>query len=221
MQSNQRRHNMNKTFKDPNTKYSDQYTPLAMMADAPEIPTPTVADAGKVLTVGETGAYELGEGGSSDIPTPTVADAGKVLTVGETGAYELGDVDAPSGGGEPVAYIQLLFGSNFMMTGYNISDYNGNPLTSAQLLQALGSNYGDVSSLISISGTDIVKAYYDQYDQYVAITAFSFNAEQNALTMDKFNMELTGIAEYDSWIHKRSISTATVTVTQSNSSSDT
>lgn len=58
---------MNKTFKDPNLKYSDQLTPLAQMdgfegGGSSDIPTPTVADAGKVLTVSETGDWELGEG---------------------------------------------------------------------------------------------------------------------------------------------------------------
>ena len=90
---------MNKTFNDPNLKYSDQLTPLAQMADfeggSSDLPTPTVADAGKVLTVDDTGAYELGD--VDALPAISAGDAGKVLTVnaGETAA----EWAATSGGG--------------------------------------------------------------------------------------------------------------------------
>lgn len=56
--------------------------------NAAGLPAPAAADAGKVLTVGEAGGWELGSGGGGGLPAIESGDAGKVLTVnaGETGA---------------------------------------------------------------------------------------------------------------------------------------
>lgn len=54
----------------------------------PEIPTPTVADAGKFLGVDNTGAWEL-DNIPSELPAVTSADAGKVLAVDSQGAWGL------------------------------------------------------------------------------------------------------------------------------------
>lgn len=122
---------MNKTFNDPNTKYSDQGTPvsqaksiadsIASVEDAVDglgetieelsekvdlIPTPVVADDGKVLTATDDGAYELAD--VDALPAISAGDAGKVLTVnaGETGA----EWATPSGGGGHWSELkQLVF----------------------------------------------------------------------------------------------------------------
>lgn len=67
--------------------------------NAAGLPAPAEADAGKVLTVGEAGGWELGAGGGGGLPAIESGDAGKVLTVnaGETGA----EWATPSGGGLP------------------------------------------------------------------------------------------------------------------------
>lgn len=54
-------------------------------ASEKELPTPTLADAGKVVAVNETGTeYELVESGGGGLPEYTAADAGKALCLEET-----------------------------------------------------------------------------------------------------------------------------------------
>lgn len=55
------------------------------------IPEPTQADAGKVVSVGDDGKYELTEqaGGGPDIPSASASDRGKVIGVKSDGTYNL------------------------------------------------------------------------------------------------------------------------------------
>lgn len=59
--------------------------------NAPLVPSPSVADAGKVVSVGSDGQYKLGDDAGSDLPVPTIGDAGKAVVVGDDGKYELGE----------------------------------------------------------------------------------------------------------------------------------
>lgn len=144
---------MNKTFNDPNLKYSDQLTPLAQMAGfeggSSDLPTPTAADAGKVLTVDETGAYELGD--VDALPAISAGDAGKVLTVnaGETGA----EWATPSGGGGNVFIVTLTYSdsgwtSNKTYSQIDSAYQNGDLI----LAKAINSNYIALVSYVSGSG---------------------------------------------------------------------
>lgn len=94
---------MNKTFKDPNTKYSDQGTPLAQASEA----LSAIGDVAETVDELTENVDELTEtvdnlGDAVEemsekvelIPVPVVADEGKVLTATDDGAYELADVDA-------------------------------------------------------------------------------------------------------------------------------
>lgn len=62
-------------------------------APFPDLPEPTVDDAGLVLKVQEDGKYGLEEI-EMPIPTPTADDAGKIIKVQSDGTYGLGEDDA-------------------------------------------------------------------------------------------------------------------------------
>lgn len=87
---------MNKTFKDPNTKYSDQGTPVAQaksIANSIASVEDSVASVEEVVSLLGDSVDELSEKVGL-IPVPVVADEGKVLTATDDGAYELADVDS-------------------------------------------------------------------------------------------------------------------------------
>lgn len=59
--------------------------------DIASIPSPSAADAGKVVKVSEEGEYELADDTGTVLPAPTIADSGKVVKVSDEGSYELAD----------------------------------------------------------------------------------------------------------------------------------
>lgn len=102
---------MNKTFNDPNTKYSDQGTPLAQAADALN----AIGDVTETVDELAETVDELSEKVEL-IPEPTVANAGKVLTVtvdssGETPVAEYG-LATPSGGNDDVVIFNVYYDDN-------------------------------------------------------------------------------------------------------------
>ena len=56
-----------------------------------EVPQPSVADEGKVISVDSSGEYVL-EDLPSEVPEPSVADEGKVISVDSSGEYVLEDL---------------------------------------------------------------------------------------------------------------------------------
>ena len=99
---------------------SEGYREVGKMYDVvPAIPTPTAADAGKVLSVDNNGAWEL-DNIPSELPTVTSADAGKVLTVNNQGAW--GAENVPSGGNEEIFLINASVDACELRNGKTVGD---------------------------------------------------------------------------------------------------
>jgi hypothetical protein len=80
-------------FKDEVSSLDRIATALEGMSEAEGagIPVPKIADAGKVLMVGDDGKWKLGSI-PTELPAVETTDSGKVLTVSAEGKWEAADL---------------------------------------------------------------------------------------------------------------------------------
>ncbi len=131
--------------------------------NASGMPAPAAADAGKVLTVGESGGWTLAEGGGGGgLPAIESGDAGKVLTVnaGETGSEWAA---AGGGGGAIIAtytFDQQTSGFSCDMTYSEIATH----ITNGEIV------FGN------IGGNFVIPIYSPQeYSLHYTISNYSFS----------------------------------------------
>lgn len=116
------------------------------------LPIPTAADAGKVLTVDNNGAWEL-DNVPSELPAVTSGDAGKVLTVDSQG--EWGAVLPPKNISFPIGrmYSKVTIDGGYkwgdiktcLENGYNVSlvQYEYNSTQSGRIVEEFTFSYYD------------------------------------------------------------------------------
>lgn len=152
----------------------------------------TTEDVGKVLTVGEDGSPEWGEGGGG-LPPYTSADKGKVLTVGEAEQTVIvvpeqsGTISAITYGLESTAYGAILDGvdTSSLANGQSVSfeaaiGPSSNTVTLYYLadtnvfVTALDETGDTVVSLAEVDGQN--KWIFDSYDSSTVGLAYTISA---------------------------------------------
>ena len=145
--------------------------------DIASIPSPSAADAGKVVKVSDEGEYELADDAGTVLPTPTIADSGKVIKVSDEGSYELADDEGTvlpvptaadagkflgvdnNGAWELINISEKLFviRVTFEDLQYSLTDYQNNDECISEISNAI--NSGKIPILVQ-SSTSYTRVFF-------------------------------------------------------------